>query len=236
MTGGLGNDTYVVDDAGDVVIELAAGGTDTIRVTASSYVMGAEVEIMQFVGAGSFNGTGNAAVNTIIGGTSADTIDGAGGADTLRGGLGGDTLSGGLDNDKLYGEDGADILNGGDGNDTLYGGAGVDTLSGGAGRDVFVIQVAADSGVGAGNRDLIIDWDAPDVVDLRALDAIAGGADDAFLYLGNNAFSAGGVGEVRWMLDGGNTIVQGDLDGNGTVDFEIQITGTQTLNNLDFLL
>jgi hypothetical protein len=99
-----------------------------------------------------------------------------------------------------------------------------------------VIQVAADSGVGAGNRDLIIDWDAPDVVDLRALDAIAGGADDAFLYLGNNAFSAGGVGEVRWMLDGGNTIVQGDLDGNGTVDFEIQITGTQTLNNLDFLL
>ena len=47
---------------------------------------------------------------------------------------------------------------------------------------------------------------------------------------------AGGVGEVRWMLDGGNTIVQGDLDGNGTVDFEIQIAGVQTLNNLDFLL
>ncbi len=236
MTGGLGNDTFIVDDAGDVVIELAAGGTDTIRVTASSYVMSAEIEIMQFVGTGAFNGTGNAAINTIIGGTGADTIDGAAGADTLRGGLGGDTLIGGLDNDKLYGEDGDDALLGGDGNDNLYGGAGVDTLTGGAGRDAFVMQVVSDSGVGAGNRDIITDWDAADVVDLRALDAIAGGTDDAFIYLGNGAFTGGGVGQVRWEVSGSHTLVQGDLDGNGVVDFEIQITGVQTLNNLDFLL
>ena len=31
MTGGLGDDTYVVDDAGDTTVEAAVGGTDTIQ-------------------------------------------------------------------------------------------------------------------------------------------------------------------------------------------------------------
>ena len=42
--------------------------------------------------------------------------------------------------------------------------------------------------------------------------------------------------EVSNTPHGVKVDVQGDLDGNGTVDFEIQIAGVQTLNNLDFLL
>ena len=43
MTGGSGNDTYFVDNAGDAVIESAGNGTDTVN-TMISYGLTAEVE------------------------------------------------------------------------------------------------------------------------------------------------------------------------------------------------
>ena len=35
MVGGAGNDTYVVDEAGDVVTEAAGEGTDTVQSTSA---------------------------------------------------------------------------------------------------------------------------------------------------------------------------------------------------------
>src|SRR5690606_9497695 len=43
MIGGAGNDTYYVDDAGDVVIELAGDGVDVIQ-SSISYTLGSNVE------------------------------------------------------------------------------------------------------------------------------------------------------------------------------------------------
>ena len=37
MTGGTGNDTYYVDNVGDVVVELANQGTDTIITTLNTF-------------------------------------------------------------------------------------------------------------------------------------------------------------------------------------------------------
>ncbi|MEI9905677.1 MAG: hypothetical protein WDN06_18375 [Asticcacaulis sp.] len=43
MIGGNGNDVYFVDNAGDVIIEKAGGGTDYVY-TSISYVLGNNVE------------------------------------------------------------------------------------------------------------------------------------------------------------------------------------------------
>ena len=93
MSGGLGNDTYIVDNAGDVVTEAVGEGTDTVNTTLGSYTLGANVENLNFTGAGNFAGTGNTLANVIVGGAGNDTLDdgGVGGADTLNGGAGNDT-------------------------------------------------------------------------------------------------------------------------------------------------
>jgi hypothetical protein len=90
MIGGTGNDTYTVDNAGDVVTELGNEGTDTVKTTLSSYTLDADLERLNFIGAGNFAGTGNALDNSITGGA---------GSDTLAGGLGRDKLTGGGDGD-----------------------------------------------------------------------------------------------------------------------------------------
>ena len=90
MTGGPGNDLYTVDNAGDVVIEAAGGGVDTVT-SAVTYVLRAEVENLTLAGTAAINGTGNALDNVITGNSANNTLDGRGGADSMIGGAGNDT-------------------------------------------------------------------------------------------------------------------------------------------------
>ena len=92
MKGGLGDDTYLVDNAADVVTENAGEGIDTVRVWTDSYTLTANVENMVYAGAGNFAGTGNELANKISGGDGDDTLDGGDGADTLTGGAGNNTF------------------------------------------------------------------------------------------------------------------------------------------------
>ncbi len=127
MLGGVGDDIYSVDDAGDVVTELAAGGTD--RVDSSvDYTLGAEVENLNLIGA-AVTGRGNTLANTINGNGAANQLFGGGNNDTLNGAAGADLLDGG---------DGNDTLNGGDDNDTIIGGAGNDTIDVGGGVNTII--------------------------------------------------------------------------------------------------
>jgi Ca2+-binding RTX toxin-like protein len=99
MTGGPGNDLYDVDNTGDVIVEVANGGIDTVQTSLIGFsLLGlAEVENLSFAGTETvnFSGTGNALANVITGGEGNDTLSGgsgtADGADTLIGGLGDDT-------------------------------------------------------------------------------------------------------------------------------------------------
>lgn len=90
MNGGAGNDTYVVDNAGDVVSELAGEGTDTVK-SARTYELTAHVERLILTGTGAINGTGNDLDNSITGNTGANTLSGEAGSDILIGGKGSDT-------------------------------------------------------------------------------------------------------------------------------------------------
>ena len=113
-----GNDTYIVDNVGDIVVEIAGEGTaDVVQTTLANYTLGAEVENLTFAGSGAFSGTGNGLDNVITGGT---------GNNTLSGGAGNDTLTGGSIND------------------TLDGGFGNDTMTGGAGNDTYIVDSAGD--------------------------------------------------------------------------------------------
>lgn len=210
MRGGAGNDIYIVDDLGDRIIELANQGTDMVRSTVS-HRLTAHVENLQLIGTGALNGTGNDLDNVITGNA---------GANVLNGGAGNDRLLGGA------------------GNDTLVGGAGKDALFGGAGRDVFVFGALTDSGMTAASRDTIFDFDgaAGDRIDLRGIDAnTALAGDQAFTFVGTAAFS-GRAGELRYQNTAGQTLVYGDVNGDGRADFSIQFDDPITFARGYFML
>lgn len=87
--------------------------------------------------------TGTALADALMGTSADDHIKGQGGADWLAG------------------QDGNDRVKGGGGADILLDGAGIDRLWGGNGADRFVLS--AD-----GERDVIRDWEAGDVIDISA--------------------------------------------------------------------
>jgi Ca2+-binding RTX toxin-like protein len=109
MSGLAGNDTYIIDDLGDVVTEAAAGGTDTIKASVS-HTLELNVERLTLTGTDAIDGIGNTLANLIIGNDGANKLLGLTGNDTLQGGLGKDTLTGGAGSDILTGGDDADIF------------------------------------------------------------------------------------------------------------------------------
>jgi Ca2+-binding RTX toxin-like protein len=89
LTGGAGNDTYVVS-TGDTVVENLNEGTDTVQSDVT-WTLGANLENLTLTGTAAINATGNTLVNTLTGNAAANQLAGGTGNDTLRGGLGNDT-------------------------------------------------------------------------------------------------------------------------------------------------
>jgi Ca2+-binding RTX toxin-like protein len=95
LYGGGGNDIYIVDDAGDQVIEFGSGGTDTVFSSVDHSLnhfleMGVEYLVLQ--GSANLKGTGNALANAIYGNSGDNWLDGQGNADALTGNAGNDTF------------------------------------------------------------------------------------------------------------------------------------------------
>jgi Ca2+-binding RTX toxin-like protein len=157
-------------------------------------------------------------------------LDGAGGDDTLLGGAGDDTLIGSI---------GADLLVGGPGHDTFL-----------FGRQLGIFG-GPDSGVGPGNRDLILDFhQGVDVIDLSRLTIpIALGPGQAVpgtLFLDEGDFQATFALQVRIAFEDGNTLVQlvsasrpfppQDPTVPAGPEGEIELAGIHHLTEADFIL
>ena len=113
---------------------------------------------------------------------------------------------------------------------------GGDRLGGDSGRDRFVYATVDESTPAETDRIVDFSQDEGERLKLFGIDADnAGRSDQAFTFIATVAFS-GAAGELRYEARGGFTLVQGDVDGDGSADFEIKLTGTIALTAGDFVL
>lgn len=254
MIGGKGDDTYRVDDAGDIVTEAVAEGVDTVRTGLASRTLSANVENLLFTGSGAFQGTGNGLANIITGGAGGDrligqdgndTLDGRGGNDFLFGGVGNDTLNGKSDNDTLEGGVDNDTLNGGGGVDTLLGQSGNDTLNGDGGDDILKGHNGADTlDGGLGNDTLTGGADRDEIIGGKGQDKLRGGTENDKLFGGvgadtlrgqdgndqlsgqaGNDILTGGAGSDLFIFDGGKDRIKDFADDTDTVRLDTTALG-----------
>jgi Ca2+-binding RTX toxin-like protein len=88
IEGGKGNDTYVVDNIRDIVVEKPGEGTDAVISWLDSYKLPDNIENLTYRGTGNFQGVGNDQNNVIKGGGGDDYLIGSRGSDVLDGGVG----------------------------------------------------------------------------------------------------------------------------------------------------
>lgn len=169
-----------------------------------------------------------------MGTTGDDIITTADTNDTIYGQAGDDEISSGSGTDTIFGGAGQDTIDGGDGNDILAGGADRDDLTGGAGADTFQYALVSDSTVTV--QDKINDFSVSegDKIDLSQIDANTAA-------VGNNAFVivsgfSGVAGQLLLTLNEGGYLVQGDINGDRLVDFQIDVKTDDVLSATNFLL
>lgn len=174
---------------------------------------------------------------SIAAGTLIDTAIGGRGNDEIHGNDVRAILIGNGGNDSLYGGRGKDVLQGDGGSDSLSGYAGQDDLTGGVGADSFWFYKTGDSSRNIRRSDTITDFNHADgdKIELSAIDAVKGRGNDAFHFVGNAAFS-GVAGELRFQVSHGDTLVSGDVNGDGKADFTIRLEGVTTIAEADFVM
>jgi Ca2+-binding RTX toxin-like protein len=207
MLGGAGNDAYVVDDAGDQVIENPGEGNDAVFSTAH-FVLTANVEALVLQGSADLQGYGNSDANTITGNAGSNLLDGRGGADYMAGGAG---------NDVYFVDDGGDavIENAGEGRDAIFSTAHYALP---ANVEILVLQGSADlQGYGNGDANMLYGNAGSNLLDGR------GGAD----------YMAGGAGNDVYFVDNaGDLVFENSGEGTDAVFATVDYTLTANVETL----
>lgn len=223
LEGGAGNDTFIVDNIGDSVIELAAGGVDTVRAKVS-VTLGAEVENLVLTLSG-LTGTGNAGDNlltgsagtdTLIGGDGNDVLDGAAGADRLIGGTGDDTYIVGSTTDVII----EDALGGIDTAVLM-----IDGLTVAANIENIRLAGTAHNATGGGTDNRIAGGAGADDLDGGGGDDVLSGGDGndhLRAHIGHDTL-IGGAGNDVYHISGATVEIE-DLLGHDAVDSSDSVT------------
>ena len=247
LTGGEGDDTYVVDNTGDVLFEEGTyfdvfgeehdGGTDTVR-SSITWELDLHFENLTLTGSANINGDGNDLDNLIIGNAGKNILTGYFGADTLDGGAGADTLVGGDGEDTYVVDNTGDVIieDGFFGMDTVRSSIAFDlgahenienlTLTGSAAikatGDEFNNRLTGNSGANS-----LIGNAGEDILDGGAgADYMEGGDDDDGYFVDN-------VGDkvVETDPDGGSDWVESSIGFTlGTNVEDLELTGNGAIN------
>jgi Ca2+-binding RTX toxin-like protein len=258
MDGGLGNNTYVIDNLDDRFVQTTIDATNKVVLNVDSQLAFnldlTDSEIissltsqkltadqlsnitLKFTGTTTYTGTvGSAPVN--------DTFVDKGRSNSSISGLNGDdTLDGAAGNDTIYGDEGNDHLIGGRGNDELWGGEGSDVFSWSR-TDVIAAKKV-------GYADVIKDFDPSDY-GTKLSRSLANSNDKDMLDLSDLLQSLGynknslntDLNDLTKFLkletNGNNTVFTIDLDGagSGTVAQTITLENTTfKTETLDYLI
>jgi Ca2+-binding RTX toxin-like protein len=222
MRGGPGDDSYVVDDPGDEVIELPGEGLDDVLSSLASYALPDHVENLTLAAAaGAATGIGNALDNVLVGNQSANTLEGGTGDDLLDGGKGADVMRGGPGDDIYVVDNKRDVVIElpGEGTDTVRSTAAF-TLP----DHVENLELLGKAKGGTGN-------DLANIITGNAgKNTLVGGAgDDTLIGLGGKDTLEGGLGADRfvWLAasDGTDTIRDFTPGDGDVIDLSALVSG-----------
>jgi trimeric autotransporter adhesin len=209
LRGFTGNDVYVVQNAGDVIIELANQGADEVRTSVSYTLAATNADIETFrttdeAGTAAINLTGNGVANLIVGNAGNNQIAGGGGADRIIGARGVDTLIGGSEADTFIWRET---------NET--------------GTEANFADVITDFNFAAGDR-----------IDVSQIDAnLVASGNQQFQFIGQSAFTLNTAtpdasdvvpGQVRFVHSNGDTLIQLQTGTSPDVEAVIRISGIVT--------
>jgi Ca2+-binding RTX toxin-like protein len=217
MIGGKGDDFYdSVNDAGDVIVELAGGGIhDTVETSRDGYVLGANIEHLFLVGVAAISGTGNGLANLLSGGFIDNVLAGEAGNDTLDGGAGNDTLKGGIGNDLYLVDSFNDVVEEGvgGGKDTIRATISYQLSDGQEIESLILDSSMAIGGIGNGHGNLITmaGTGPASMSGDGGNDTLTGGVGNDELFGGNDkdVLSGGGGNDALTGQDGADTLKGG---------------------------
>jgi Ca2+-binding RTX toxin-like protein len=207
MAGGAGNDVYVVDNAGDVVIENANEGNDTVYSTAHLRLT-ENVEYLVLQGSTDLQGYGNSLSNVLYGNSGSNILNGEAGVDAMFGGPG---------SDAYFVDNAGDVVieNANEGNDTVFSTAHLGLTEN---VEYLVLQGSADlQGYGNSLSNVLYGNSGSNILNGEA------GVDAMF----------GGPGSDAYFVDNaGDVVIENADEGNDTVFSTAHLRLTENVENL----